>query len=116
VRNREELRPLLTTRFAALSSATWLDLLDQAWVPAGPINDVLAAFADPQAQARGMTVDIEHPVFGAIRQVGLPIELSVTPATIRTAPPMLGEHAKEVLRELGYDEARIEGLRMSGVI
>ncbi len=116
VRNREELRPLLTTRFADLSSATWLDLLDQAEVPAGPINDVLAAFADPQAQARGMTVDIEHPVFGAIRQVGLPIELSVTPATIRTAPPMLGEHAKEVLRELGYDEARIEGLRMSGVI
>ena len=57
-----------------------------------------------------------HPVLGTIRQVGPPFALAATPAAVRTAPPLLGEHADEVLGELGYDAAAIRGLREAGVV
>jgi crotonobetainyl-CoA:carnitine CoA-transferase CaiB-like acyl-CoA transferase len=116
VRNRAVLRPLLAERFAARGSSEWLAALDAAGVPCGPVNDVLAAFAQPQAQARDMEVTVEHPRLGPIRQVGMPYKLSATPASILTAPPMLGEHADEILAELGYDHAAIDTLRAAGVI
>ena len=116
VQNRHVLRPVLAQRFASASSADWLARLDAAQVPCGPVNDVSAAFAQPQAHARAMTVDIDHPRLGPIRQVGLPFELSATPASIRSAPPLLGEHSDQVLGELGYDETEIEGLRRGAVI
>ena len=68
--------------------------------------DVLEAFASPAAQARRMTVEVEHPVLGPIRQVGLPFELSGSPASIRTPPPLLGEQTDEILGWLGYDSRR----------
>ena len=63
-----------------------------------------------------MTVDIEHPAFGVLRQVGLPIDFERTPGAIRTPPPLAGEHADEILREAGLDAAEIASLRASGVI
>ena len=92
VAHRDVLRPLLEARFATRPTTDWLAALDQAEVPCGPIRDVVEAFAAPQAQARGMTVEIEHPAFGALRQVGIPLTFSRTPGSIRTAPPLLGEH------------------------
>jgi crotonobetainyl-CoA:carnitine CoA-transferase CaiB-like acyl-CoA transferase len=115
VDNRGDLRPILAARFAERPTADWLAALDAAEVPCGPINDIADAFASPQAQARGMTVDVEHPVLGAVRQVGLPFSFSATPATIRTAPPLLGEHTEEILAELGYDAAATRALRDGGV-
>ena len=116
VTNRAQLRPLLAAAFLGRSTATWLDALDGAGIPAGAINDVSAAFATPQAQARGMTVDVEHPVLGTVRQAGLAFELAATPASIRSAPPLLGEHAREILATLGYDSDAVEVLAADGVI
>jgi crotonobetainyl-CoA:carnitine CoA-transferase CaiB-like acyl-CoA transferase len=116
VRNRELLRPMLADRFAARMSADWLARLDAAQVPCGPVNDVAAAFAQPQATARDMEVTIEHPRLGPIRQVGVPFKLSATPASVRSAPPLLGEHNDEILTELGYDTAAIAELHKSAAV
>jgi crotonobetainyl-CoA:carnitine CoA-transferase CaiB-like acyl-CoA transferase len=116
VRNRAELRPILAKRFAAADSAHWLRRLDEAGIPCGPVNSVLGAFEQPQAVARGMRVEVEHPKLGSVPQVGLPYKLSATPASIRTAPPLLGEHSAEILTELGYSAEEAQRLRSDGVI
>ena len=116
VLNRDQLRPRLAATLVLRSSAEWLAALDAAQVPCGPVNDVLAAFAQPQAVARGMRTDISHPVLGAMPQVGIPFKLSATPASIRSAPPLLGEHSDEILAELGYSDSAVGDLRAKGVI
>jgi crotonobetainyl-CoA:carnitine CoA-transferase CaiB-like acyl-CoA transferase len=116
VEHRDELLPILAARFASEPSATWLARLDEAGIPAGPILDVPAAFASPQAAALGSRVPLEHPLLGQVDQVGIPFELSATPASIRTAPPLLGEHSAEILGELGYDATAVDSLRAAGVI
>jgi crotonobetainyl-CoA:carnitine CoA-transferase CaiB-like acyl-CoA transferase len=114
--NRDALIPLLATRIASAASATWLARLDAAGIPAGPINDLPAAFSSPQAEALGVRVPLEHPVLGAVDQVAPPYELSVTPASVRTAPPLLGEHTDQILGELGYSRDETQALRDSGVV
>ena len=76
VERRAELRPTLAERFAERPSAEWLAVLEASEIPAGPINDVLQAFASPEAVARGMTVELDHQAGGVIKQVGIPFELS----------------------------------------
>jgi crotonobetainyl-CoA:carnitine CoA-transferase CaiB-like acyl-CoA transferase len=114
--NREALVPLLAARFASAPSATWLARLDAAGIPAGPINDLPAAFSSPQAEALGVRVPLEHPVLGAVDQVAPPFELSATPASVRTPPPLLGEHTDQILGELGYSRDETQALRDSGVV
>ena len=116
VTNRAELVETLRARLAERTSEEWLAALDAADVPAGPINDIATAFATEQARARRMAVPVDHPVLGATTQVGLPFELSATPAAIRTAPPLLGEQADEILDEAGYTPDEIDALRADGVI
>jgi len=116
VEHRDELRPILSARLAAGTVAEWLGVLERADVPCGPINDILAAFGSAQATARQMRVPLEHPQLGAVDQVGLPIKLSATPATIRTPPPVLGEHRDEILEELGFDPNSILRLREQGIV
>ena len=116
VAHRDVLRPILAARLAAQPTATWLARFEAAEVPCGPINDIATALASPQAVAREMVVEVEHPRLGPVRQVGIPFKLGATPATIRTAPPLLGEHSNAVLADLGYDAGAIARLRAEGVI
>lgn len=114
--NRDALIPLLAARFATAPSATWLARLDASGIPAGPILDLPAALSSPQAQALGVRVPLEHPELGSVDQVGPPYELSATPASVRTPPPLLGEHTEEILREASYSEEDIRSLHDTGVV
>ena len=116
VERRSELRPILAARFGERSTTEWREALDAAEIPNGPINDLIEAFASPEAVALGMTVEQEHPAWGVIRQVGIPFRLSETPASIRIAPPTLGQDSDAVLSDLGYEASEIAGLRARGVI
>jgi crotonobetainyl-CoA:carnitine CoA-transferase CaiB-like acyl-CoA transferase len=116
VEHRTELIPILTARLGTATSASWLRALDAAGIPAGPILDVPAAFSSPQAVALGSRVALRHERLGPVDQVGIPFELAATPASIRTPPPLLGEHSAEILAEAGYGAEAIERLRSAGVI
>jgi crotonobetainyl-CoA:carnitine CoA-transferase CaiB-like acyl-CoA transferase len=114
--NREALIPLLAARFATASSATWLARLDAAGIPVGPILDLPAALSTPQAQALGVRVPLEHHALGEVDQVAPPYELSATPASVRTPPPLLGEHTDAILREAGYSSDEIQSLHDTRVV
>jgi crotonobetainyl-CoA:carnitine CoA-transferase CaiB-like acyl-CoA transferase len=116
VEHRDALIPILAERFATRSSADWLRVLDAAGIPVGPILDLPAAFASAQAEALGARVPLEHPTLGPVDQVGIPFELSATPAAIRLPPPTLGEHSDEILAEAGFSPDAIAGLRRTGVV
>jgi crotonobetainyl-CoA:carnitine CoA-transferase CaiB-like acyl-CoA transferase len=116
VEHRDELRPLLERQFRARPSADALRALRDAGVPAAPINDLAAVFADPQVLARDMVEAVAHPTLGEVRLPGIPFKLSGTPASIRSAPPLLGQHTDEVLTWLGYDEPAIRRLRADGTV
>jgi crotonobetainyl-CoA:carnitine CoA-transferase CaiB-like acyl-CoA transferase len=116
VDHRAELRPLIADRIARRPTAEWATALEAAEVPFGPIADVREAFDSPEAAELGMSVEVEHPAFGVLRQVGIPIRFESTPGAVRTPPPLLGEHTAEVLAEAGYDAATIAELRDVGAV
>lgn len=115
VEAREELIARLRELFRGRSSATWMSALQAARIPVAPINDIPAALDSPQAAAREMIRTLDHPA-GPLRVVGPVARLSETPATVRTPPPLLGEHTEIILRDLGYDPDEINALRAGGVI
>ena len=117
VAHRAELIPLIRQATVFKSTAEWLRLLEAAGVPCGPINDLAQVFADPQVQARGLRVELPHPLGGTVPQVASPIRLSATPVQYRNAPPLLGEHSEQVLRQwLGLDAEQVAALRRAGVV
>ncbi|MFV3371620.1 CaiB/BaiF CoA transferase family protein [Pseudomonas sp. NY15435] len=117
VAHREVLIPLIRQATVMRTTAEWIAVLEQASVPCGPINDLAQVFADPQVIARGLRVDLPHPLAGTVPQVASPIRLSETPVEYRNAPPTLGQHTQEILEGvLGLDQAAIGKLRDGGVI
>jgi crotonobetainyl-CoA:carnitine CoA-transferase CaiB-like acyl-CoA transferase len=116
VRNRQVLVPLLAAILKRRPRRQWLEALEAAKVPCGPINDLADVFADPHVQERRMTVDMAHPLAGSVRLVASPLKLSATPVRYDRAPPLLGADTEQVLRELGLDAEAIAGLRRAGAI
>jgi len=117
VENRDELARLLGAIFAGRTKKEWVELLDAAGVPNGPINDIAQVFAEPQVQARGVRIEVEHPVAGKLPMVASPMRFSGTPLEHKTPPPLLGEHTDEILqRVLGKKVEEIARLRADGAI
>ncbi len=116
VRNRDVLVPLLADILKTRSKQAWLSALEEAKVPCGAINDLQEVFADPQVRARGMTVELPHPLTDALRLVASPMKLSATPVQYTLAPPLLGEHTDEVLGALGVSTDERAALRAQGVL
>ncbi|HUG76357.1 MAG TPA: CaiB/BaiF CoA-transferase family protein [Burkholderiales bacterium] len=117
VENRAELTRLLGEIFRKRTKKEWVELLDAAGVPNGPINDIAQVFAEPQVQARGVKIELDHPVAGPLPMVASPMRFSGTPLEFKTPPPLLGEHTDEVLQNLlAKSPAEIARLRADGTI
>lgn len=117
VAHRSELIPLLRQATVFKTTAQWIELLEKAGVPCGPINDLQQVFADPQVQARGLRLDLPNALGSSTPQVASPLRLSETPVAYRSAPPLLGQHTDALLRNLlGMSEAQVAQLRETGVI
>ncbi|MBY0235850.1 MAG: CoA transferase, partial [Burkholderiaceae bacterium] len=116
VRHRELLVPLIAAVIKTQPRQHWLSAMEAAKVPCGPINNLAEAFADPHVQAREMTVAMPHPLSEQLRLVASPIKLSATPVRYRHAPPLLGQHSHELLREAGLDEGQIQALLAAKVV
>ena len=114
--NHRELRERLVPVLREHSRAHWNDVLARAGVPCGAVRDVPDALSDPQLTARNMIEAVEHAAAGTLKVLGVPIKLSETPGSVRTAPPTLGQHTMRVLEELGLTADELEGLRRANAI
>jgi formyl-CoA transferase len=119
VNNRELLVEQLTAITRKRSTGEWIMLLEQCAVPCGPINDIAQAFDDPHVKARGLAMEMHRQAgdgIDVITSIASPLRLSENAPAMRRAPPALGQHTDEVLRELGVDPVRQAALRAASVI
>ena len=112
----KDLEVALSEVFRTRTTAAWLEALEKAGVPAGPVLDVGQMHADPQARARDMVVATAHRDLGPVETIGLPVKFSDTPGAVVTGAPVYGEHTRDVLADHGYGAAEIESLIASGAV
>ena len=117
VENRVEITAQLNAVFAKRTTRDWVDALEQAGVPNGPINNLKQVFEEPQVIARGVRIEMEHPTAGKVPLVASPMRFSATPVEYKLPPPTLGQHTEEILRDvLKYDAAEIARLRAEKIV
>jgi formyl-CoA transferase len=117
VENRAELIALLSEMFLQRNNETWFKLLTAAEVPCAPVQSIDQVFQAPQVLHRDMLMEVEHPTAGKVRMAGIPVKFSVTPASVRMPPPLLGEHNSAVLKDwLGMSADAIEELKREKVL
>jgi len=117
VQHRDTLVPLLAAMVETRTRDDWIARLEAVGVPCGPINDIGEVFENPQVKARGVAIELPHPAAGKVTLVRSPMKLSATPATSGLAPPLLGQHTDEVLREvLSKSDEQIAALHRKGVL
>jgi crotonobetainyl-CoA:carnitine CoA-transferase CaiB-like acyl-CoA transferase len=117
VRHRDTLVPMVAEVVRTKRQREWLEMLEPLGVPCGPINPIDRVFDEPQLAARGLKLDLPHPLAGSVPQVGFPLLLDGQRSDAAMPPPLLGQHTAQVLKErLGYDDARIANLVTRGVV
>ncbi|TMC79137.1 MAG: CoA transferase [Chloroflexi bacterium] len=116
VKHRDVLVPLIAARVHRMTKSEMVRKLREANVPVGPIHDLAEVFNDPVVRHLGLIAEVDHPVAGRVRAPGIPVRMSETPGSVRRAPPLLGEHTDEVLRELGYAPDDIKKLHADGAV
>ena len=115
--NRAALTERLNAIFAQRSTEDWCDTLERAGVANGPINTLDQVFQEPQVVARGLRIELDHPLAGKVPVVASPMRFSATPIEHRAAPPVLGQHTDEVLTDLlGMQPAELAALRSAGAL
>jgi formyl-CoA transferase len=115
-KHREALHAAIGAKIATRPSAEWIEILNQAGVPCGPIYTIDQMFADPQVKTLNIPQPVDHPTLGHLELVGNGVKLTRTPAQVRTPAPEKGQHTREVLAEFGYDTAAIADLQARGVV
>jgi crotonobetainyl-CoA:carnitine CoA-transferase CaiB-like acyl-CoA transferase len=118
VSNRDHVTSVLNEITNKKPSAWWLEELEREKIGCGPINNLDQVFDDPHVKAREMVVEMEHPAMGTkpMKLIANPIKLSKTPPTYRKAPPMLGQHTEDILKEAGLSENEIAKLKDDGTV
>jgi formyl-CoA transferase len=116
VQNRQKTVDLVQKRIFTKTIAQWIELLRQAAIPCSPIHTLSQALAHPQVAARGLIVHSEHPMLGALQNIGLPIRFQNEDRNASRPPPMLGQHSEEILLDAGYSAEKIGQLKSDGVI
>lgn len=119
IRNRKKLIPLIRKITEKQTTDYWLEGLEKANIPCGPVNNMQQVFSDPQIKHREMQININHPLSGSgfVKLIGNPIKFSATPVSYRNHPPMLGEHTTEILNEyLNLNDEQIKRLKSKQVI
>ncbi len=117
VENRDEITAQLNAVFRQRTTREWVDALEAAGVPNGPINDLAQVFAEPQVVARGVKIEMDHPTAGKVPLVASPMRFSATPVEYKLPPPTLGQHTDEILRDvLKLGPAEIARLRTDKIV
>lgn len=116
MRNRMRMNAIVDERISKQTVDFWIETLNAAGVPSGRVQDLDALFKDPQLLSQDMVLSVDHPGHGPIRMTGFPVKMSETPCTVRLPAPELGADTDAVLRNLGYDTAKIAALRKDGVL
>ena len=116
IKNVQELDAILSESFKEHTTEDWLTILEDAGVPAGPVASMTEMLGLPQTLAREMVVEVEHSRLGSVKTLGFPVKFSKNPAVISRGAPVLGEHTREILDELGYSEEEIVELQGKGII
>jgi len=112
----KEIMALFAGLFPKKPVAYWLEELEKAGVPCGPVNDFAQVFADEHVRERGMKIKVNHPFEPALSLIRNPIVFSETPVKDYRAPPLLGENTSEVLATIGYDDAKIDALKKEKIV